>query len=421
MPIRLRLFLSVITLFATLMVSPARADQIPLLIAALNEEGNRQGASLALAKLGKAAVPALRKSLRADQPDVRVWAAFTLGEIGPQAKNAVGDLIQQLDNADPAFRMASAQALGKIGSEAAVDALTKSLEDKETRVQNQAAIALGQIGKTTPSTTLKLVKSLEDHRVRFSAREALIRMGKPTGSGLLKALANEKTRFDACFILRKIDPIKAKQEGLFQPTPNDLPSLKLVFQEETRSAKDRKTAAGSLAKLGTIGQTVLIEAFGEPQIARTAAEAFAGADVKAVPLLKTALSDDSKEVRATTAEAVGHMGSRAGDAAEELTKLLKDEDRNVRYQAVRALHELGPKAKPAISALSKVIQNPRELEPTRQWAIKTLIMTLPETHEAVVKALIAACDEKANYGVRQLARQQLLLIDKKAAESAGIR
>jgi HEAT repeat protein len=78
---------------------------------------------------------------------------------------------------------------------------------------------------------------------------------------------------------------------------------------------------------------------------------------------------------------------------------LKDEDRNVRYRAVHALHELGVKAKPAVVTLAEVILDSRELEATRQWAIKTLVVTLPETHDDVVKALVAASGEDANYGV----------------------
>ena len=75
----------------------------------------------------------------------------------------------------------------------------------------------------------------------------------------------------------------------------------------------------------------------------------------------------------------------------------------------------------ALSALIKIIGNNRESEPTRQWAIKTLIVTLPETRTVVVEALIAASKDKANYGVSQLARQQVRKIDLKAAEAAGVK
>ena len=91
-----RCILTILTLSVALPASAAQADEIAALIEALEDAGNRQGASIALAKLGRAAVPALRESLTAKDPDMRVWSAYTLGEIGPAAKSATGDLIQAL-------------------------------------------------------------------------------------------------------------------------------------------------------------------------------------------------------------------------------------------------------------------------------------------------------------------------------------
>ena len=132
---------------------------------------------------------------------------------------------------------------------------------------------------------------------------------------------------------------------------------------------------------------MLTAAFEQQQVARTAAEAFANAAPEAVPALVAVLSHKLPAVRATAADALGHIGPDASDATPNLIRLLKDTDRDVRYHAVRALHEFGSNAKPAIPALAEVMLDSRELEATRQWSIKTLIVTLPETHDAVVKAL----------------------------------
>ena len=75
----------------------------------------------------------------------------------------------------------------------------------------------------------------------------------------------------------------------------------------------------------------------------------------------------------------------------------------------------------AVAPLAEVILNPRESEPTRQWAIKTLLVTLPKTHDVVVQTLIKASQDKSNYGVSQLARQQVRSIDLEAAEEAGVK
>ncbi len=397
------------------------ADQIPLLVKALGDTNIRRGASIALTKLGAPAVPALRKSLASEKPDVRVWSAFTLGEIGSAAEPAVGDLAKAFADSDDSLRAAAAQALGKIGAPAGVPVLVKALDDQNNRVRQRSAVALGQIGPESHAATAKLIAALSDHQLRRFARESLIQIGASTTDSLVDSLDDDNIRFDVSVILRKVDPAKAKQLGLEKPTAKDLPSLRTVFFDASRQPEEILTTARSLAALGDEGFVVLIGAFEQQRIARAAASAFAKAGPPAVPMLIEVLAHKQPKVRATAADALAHMGPAAGDAATDLIRLLKDQDRDVRYRVVRALHEFGPKAKLAVPALAEVILNERELEPTRQWSIKTLVMTLPKTHDAVVKALLEASKEETNYGVRQLARQHLRKIDPKAAEAAGIK
>ena len=397
------------------------AEDIPLLVKALDDENVRQGASIALSKLGKTAVPALKTSLASGQPDVRVWSAHTLGEIGQAAESALGDLIATLTDSDETLRSTAAQALGKIRAPAAVDGLANALDDQNERVRRQAAVALGQIGPASHAATARLIAALSDHQVRRCARDALIQIGPSTAELLVDSLDDNNIRFDISVVLLKVDPAKAMQLGLDKPTTADLRSLHMVLYDTTRQRDEHLSAAMSLADLGEKGFAILIRAFDQEQIARTAASAFSQAGRPAVRLLVEALAHPRPDVRATAADAIGHIGPVASDAVPVLIRLLKDQDRDVRNRAVRALHELAQSAQPAIPALTDVIFDSRELESTRQWAIKTLVVTLPDTHDAVVKALVRASDEKTNYGVRQLARQQLRKVAPKAAEAAGIK
>lgn len=411
-----------LALFAALACgSTSRADQLPVLIQALGDANVRQGASAALVKLGDAAVPALRKSLASKEPDVRVWSAFTLGEIGPAAKSASGELVKALADSDQSLRSAAAQALGKIGTADAVPALAKALCDEHEPVRLHAVVALGQIGPASHPATKQLIAVLSDHSLRPAARGALIDIGPSTVDSLVEALDDDSIRFDVAAVLREVDPAEAEKIGLGKPTAADLPSLRTVLFDGTRQPDEHAAAAQSLATLGDEGFAVLIEAFSQPEIARAAAGAFSKAGPCAVSALADVLVHEQPEVRGSAADALGHMGPVAGCSAAGLCDLLKDKDRNVRYRAVRALHELGPKAKPAVGELTALILNAKELEPARQWAIKTLIVTLPETHDAVVKALVEASKEETNYGVRQLARQQLKKIDPDAAKAADIK
>ena len=368
------------------------ASRIPQLIKALGDRNVRYGAAIAFAQLGSEAVPALRKSLASDEPEPRVWAAYTLGEIGPAAKAAVGDLKKALGNkSDAALRAAAAQALGTIGPAA---------------------------GKAAPA----LVATLKDQQVRADARTALIRLGKPAAAALQESLADDGVRFDAAAVLLRGDVEKARQSGVDKPTDADLPSLRIVLHDTTRSPPERAAAAKGLASLGPQGIGILIKAFEDETIATTATAAFASVDPAAVAPLIEALTHEQPDVRAAVANALGYIGpAAAGKSLPHLVKLLKDDDHDVRYCAVRALDMFNQNAAPAIPDLIELMHDSSQRELARQWAIMALVDMHPAAHDAIVKGLIKASQNKENYGVSSLARQQVRKIDLKAAEAAGVR
>src|SRR5262249_46399239 len=90
-------------------------------------------------------VTTLIKRLKDKDVDVRSGAAFALGELGEEAKEAVPALIQALQDADRNARFWSAEALGKIGAPA-VPALAEALKDKNAGVRYGAAYALAKMG-----------------------------------------------------------------------------------------------------------------------------------------------------------------------------------------------------------------------------------------------------------------------------------
>lgn len=400
------------------------ASQIPQLVKALDDENVRYGASLALARLGKEAVPALRKSLTVGTPGQRVWSAYTLGEIGPEARAAVSDLTKSLENKrENALRAAAAQALGKIGPEAAsgTKALAGCLRDDNPQVRQRAAEALGRIGPSAGKATSALIAALKDHAARAEARTALIRIGEPTMDAVQKALKDDSVRFDAAAVLMKIAVEKARESQVDQPTASDLKSLQLVLFDPNRSPADRATAAAALATLGEDGFALLISAFEEPAIAEIAAAAFAEVGAEAVPPLIDALQHKQPGVRGAAANALGHIGPAASKSIPALVRAMKDEDHDIRYRAVRVLDRFGAKAAPAVPDLVTLLLDTGQREPARQWAIMALVNTHPAEPKAVVEGLIQASKDQSNYGVRQLAGTQVKKLDPEAAKKAGIR
>jgi hypothetical protein len=68
----------------------------------------------AFAQMGREAVPILAGFLRFPQPSIRRWAATTLGEIGPLAREAIPPLIDAGQDLDPGVREAARSALTKV-------------------------------------------------------------------------------------------------------------------------------------------------------------------------------------------------------------------------------------------------------------------------------------------------------------------
>jgi HEAT repeat protein len=91
-------------------------------------------------------VPALIKTLKEDKdPNMRYWAAESLGKFGPEAQSAVPELIEALKDETKMVRMGAATALGEIGSTDASAALREATKDPEKEVRDAAAFALKQI------------------------------------------------------------------------------------------------------------------------------------------------------------------------------------------------------------------------------------------------------------------------------------
>jgi HEAT repeat protein len=120
-------------------------------------------------------VPGLLITLKSDKPAERAASARILGEIGPQARDAVGGLAEALKDPDRDVRQNAAYALGYIGkaSAPAVPALVTALHDREWQVRRAAATALGHTGSKDAEKPLKDAKNDKVESVRAAAKQGL--------------------------------------------------------------------------------------------------------------------------------------------------------------------------------------------------------------------------------------------------------
>ena len=384
-------------------------DDVPALIKYFEDPNLRFGASKAIASLGPNAVPHLIDGLQSDQQDSRIWSAYTLGRIGPSAMAAAPVLAELLPSSDVTLKRVVARSLGQIQADGSpiVTALAKMTTDDDVRVRQRAVVSLGQIGPAAHAAAGQLVDALQDQRVRASALQSLCQIGTDAIPSLTNALNDDRVRLEVAEALRCIDLETAKHLGVGQPGIADLAALELSLHNQEKDLPARASAARQLGSLGIEAAPILIAAFEDSHRDVTAAVAAAFAEIgpSAVPMLRESLQHPSPRVRVTALNALAAIGSRASDASGELAEALADKDRDVRHHAVRCVRSIGAAPDLVVVGLIEVMQNPRQLEATRQLAIKTLAEIAPKQEKTI--AAFHASAEDRNYGVSSLAKEML--------------
>ena len=148
-----------------------------LSLAQLYENGNKtfisSGNTDAFKKIiSKEVVPTLITALQDKDKDVRIATVEALGKIG---KDAIPALISALQDKDKDVRTDTVYALGKIGKDA-IPALISALQDKDKDVRTAAFIALVKIGKDAIPALISALQD-KDKDVRTAAVEALWLIG----------------------------------------------------------------------------------------------------------------------------------------------------------------------------------------------------------------------------------------------------
>ena len=330
--------------------APASARAVAALVEVLKNRSARLRleAARALAMLGldaRSAQPALLAALRSDDKLARRGAADALGQMGTEA---LPTLRRLLTNPDARVREGAARALGQMGlpARSAIKGLTAALKDDESAVRTQAALALWNVDQNADLALAILNHVLKDvdNKDRWEAIDAIGQISveaRPAIRGITEVLVNAVKDRDP-----RVRVHAAK--WLYRREKQALRAVPLVREAVTdRDVFVRLGAVEALGEMGADKRVVdlLLTALGDRDVSvRLAAQeglGRGGADV--VPQLVEALKNSGPRVRAGAARALGLIGpaARAG-AARALTGLQKDTDEEVRAAAADALRSIGP-------------------------------------------------------------------------------
>jgi HEAT repeat protein len=155
-----------------------------------------QDTTPAFRELARTAVPDLISAFTDEDEEIRIWAAITLGQIGPDAANAVEPLITAalLPYDDhPQLVVCAIKALGEIGPAArpALPVLAPMVNNRDNRTHIMAVHAFWRIGPKGPAEASLVVPKLldrltasNDSRERAWIAEILSEMGPSAGDAI---------------------------------------------------------------------------------------------------------------------------------------------------------------------------------------------------------------------------------------------
>jgi HEAT repeat protein len=351
---------------------------------------NRELASAALVKMGPQAVAALRGVLRSHDKEARVRAVRTLSAIGINARDAVPDLVLQLDDWSGEVRAQAAIALGRIGPDAqvALASLASHFSDPDQSVRRQALDAALKIGpRPFMAGSLLTALDTDDSQTVQLAASAISRLG-PLGESAVPALRRAMNgRLDSrLFAIKSLASLGAKAKGA-------VPELRTALSDT--DARIRELALNALSQVGSEpGSTAALAAAltaTDPKLRDAAGLALnraASIDASAVSPLLQALASRTPAIRQCAARSLGKAGAGARDATPALEHALKDADLNVRREAAMALGRIGLPAWRAVPKLGAALDD-RSMS-VRRAAVSALAELAPRASNSVYYLLAAA-------------------------------
>ena len=258
----------------------------------------RSRAAMAVTKMGRQAVEALKVAIDDDDANIRFWAITCLGHL--HDRNNTNLLLSRLQDSDTGVRVAALRALREIGDPNIASKLFEALSQPSEQVRDLVYEILKDFG-THSIPFLMDSLSNEFWMGRSLAAQALTDMGSEAITPLVSALQcdDKERRFWSIKILGRMHE-------------------KSAFKEIIKFLKDP-----------------------DPEIRMAALEAISDfGDPVAIPAIIEKFIDPAWVVRKSASKAIVVFEQLA---VQPLLKILTSENEDMKYWALRALGEIKPK------------------------------------------------------------------------------
>ncbi len=314
----------------------------------------RSRAAMAITKMGRQAVEALKNAVDDEDSNIRFWAITCLGHL--RDRNNTNLLISRLQDSDTGVRVAALRALREIGDPNIAPKLFEALSQPSEQVRDLVYEILKDFG-THSIPYLMDSLSNEFWMGRTLAAQALTDMGSDAVSPLVSALQSDdkERRFWSIKILGKMHEKTAFDEIV-------------KFLNDTDS-EIRMAALGALSDFGDpIAIPKIIDKFIDPAwvVRKSASKAIVVFEQLAVqPLLKV-LTSENEDMKYWALRALGEIKPKG--ITPVLIQRFKDSSWTIRNTTAEVLSQYGEEV---LLDLTTLVKESDDLE-IRYWIIRTI-------------------------------------------------
>ena len=371
-------------------------------------------AAFALSKFGVS--PELIAGLKSGDTGMRRGCAKALGFIGPDSKEAIPALIENLGHEDQPLRADAVEALALIGP-AAVEPLISSLGWPDPRVREGSARALGEL-RAGADPILRAAKEEKETPVLAAIIGAVPRVGMAQESCvpiLINALCDKRPEIhraavDAFVLVRPAAPVAVPAlVKLLDGSNAESAAATLGFiggdasaaapaliAAAKRTTPPGKVFTDALSHLGARAVPVLIaelQALPPKDLSENhwAVEALRSIGGAAVPALAKQLDSPSPAVRLAAVKVLGAQGSGARSVQVRLLNLAADPEPLVRAAVLSVLEPLGVPTARTVEFISQLI---KDTDPTVRRAAAEAAITMGAAARPISKDLARLIDDK---------------------------
>lgn len=290
--------------------------------------------------------PALVDALGDKRREVRFQAAQALGSMNlPEKVVVIGLSYAAKQDADPDVRVAALSSLGNlgVGAKLGLPAVESCLVDLDPRVRQTAFFALARLGANPRESLTKALQSGDD-RVRIPIAGLMLKQDMEPEEAL--KVLSEALKHDKRDMRLAAAAALADAPGRVSPETSALVVEALAKAMKEDDVAMKVQAARALGQLGKAAFPVLSESLKSAKDPGLQAALLRGLrsrgfhDPEAVPALVQCLSSTSAEVRWQSAFILGNIGPDAKTAIEPLQSLRNDPNPTVQLYANNALKRI---------------------------------------------------------------------------------